>query len=259
MNKNEFFIDVENSYIYSQPKLKNCVRLAVKSILLDVKENNYYYLTKECMAELMGMKPFDHPLKHEVCVVVDSNKNRFILRDIPVFKFDEFGPIYYEMTKNADYEIHVKECEYKNIDVISVNQKLKQRNLESLYTKFSYNYQNKEFVIFNKVEYLNFDGQKNRGKEYLQPIYGYVPFLKDNKIFVSYIVQYIEKDKKGNLEFRLRTNKKINNYLQLSNNLFKRLIKKILFFSSPLIRVSGFYEKISIDKSKLEFYEKLVK
>ena len=143
------FIDLESSYVYAYPKSRDCIRLAVKSILLDVKENNYYYLTKECMAELMGMKPFDHPSKHEVCVIADSNKNSFVIRDIPVFKFDEFGPMYYETTKNADYEMHTNYCEYKNIDVKSVNQKLKQRNLQSLYTRFSYRYQNKEFAIFN--------------------------------------------------------------------------------------------------------------
>ena len=107
MNKINF-VDIENSYIYSHPKLKNCVRLGIKSILLDVKENNYYYLTKECLAELIGIKPFDHPLKLEVCFVGDSNKNRLRIRDIPVFKFDEFGPLYYETTKNADYKIHKK-------------------------------------------------------------------------------------------------------------------------------------------------------
>ena len=251
------FIDLNNSYIYLNPNENNCWRVAIKSILLDVKENTYYYLTKECRAELVGVKPFDHPAKSELCVVVDSNTNRWNIRDIPVFKFNEFGSHYYQFRKDAKDEILIKNCDYKIIDFNNINKRLKQRNLESLYTKFSYEYQNKEFIIFNKVEYLNFDNKKNKEREYLQPIYGYVPFLKDNKIFISYVVRYLEKDKQGDLEFRLRTNQKINRYLPLSNNFIKRIIKKILFFSSPLIKISEFYEKINIDKSKIEFYEKI--
>tara|TARA_Y100001970_G_scaffold289230_1_gene418908 strand:- start:128 stop:889 length:762 start_codon:yes stop_codon:yes gene_type:complete len=250
------FIDLENSYIYLNSNEYNCYRVAIKSILLDVKENTYYYLTKECRAELIGIKPFDHPAKSELCVVVDSDKNRFHIRDISVFKFNEFGSHYYETIKDSDSETLIKMCDYKNIDFINVNKKLKQRNLESLYTKFSYKYQNKEFIIFNKVEYLNFDGKKSKEKEYLQPIYGYVPFLKDNKIFISYVVRYLEQDKQGDLEFRLRINQKINKHLPFSNNFIKTIIKKILFFSSPLIKISEFYEKINIEKSKIEFYEK---
>ena len=57
------FIDLDNSYIYlNDSKKDNGWRLAIKSILLDVTENTYYYLTKECMAELIGDKPFDHKL-----------------------------------------------------------------------------------------------------------------------------------------------------------------------------------------------------
>ena len=247
------FVDLNNSYVYSYPNENNTVLLAIKSILLDVKENTYYYLTKECRAELIGVKPFDHPAKSEICVIFDSNTNRWNIRDIPVFKFDEFGSHYYEFIKDAKDEILIKNCDYNNI-----NKKLKQRNLENLYTKFSYEYQNKEFIIFNKVEYLNFNGKKNKEREYLQPIYGYVPFLKDNKIFISYVVRYLEKDKQGDLEFILRTNQKINRYLPfLSGGFIKRIIKRISLFSSPRIKISEFYEKINIDKSKIEFYEKI--
>ena len=227
------------------------------SVLLDIKENTYYYLTKECRAEQMGTKPFDTIAKSEICVILDSNKNRFNIRDIPVFKFNEFGSHFYEIRKDTDSEILIKMTDYKDIEFIDVNKKLKERNLKSLYTKFSYKYQNKEFIIFNKVEYLNFDGKKYKKKEYLQPIHGYVPFLKDNKIFISYLVRYLEQDKQGDLEFRLRTNQKINNYFPSSNNFIKNIIKKILYISSPLIKISEFYEKINIDKSKINFYEKI--
>ena len=251
------FIDLENSYIYLNPNENNCWRVAIKSILLDVKENTYYYLTKECRAELIGIKPFDHKSKSELCVVVDSDKNKYLIRDIPVFKLNEFGSHYYQTQKNSNDEILIKTCDYKNIDFINVNKKLKQRSLESLYTKFSYKYQNKEFIIFNKVEYLNFDGKKNKEQEYLQPIYGYVPFLKDNKIFISYAVRYLEKDRQGDLEFRLRSNKYIRNYKPIGVSFGTILLRKIISYLPLPIKISEFYEKISIDKSKIEFYEKI--
>lgn len=251
------FLDLENSYIYLNPNENNCRRVVIKSILLDKKENTYYYLTKECLAEQLGIKPFDHKAKSEICVILDSNKNRFNIRDIPVFKFNEFDSHFYQISKDTNSEIFIEMSDYKEIDFIDVNKKLKQRNLKSLYTKFSYEYQNKEFIIFNKVEYLNFDGKNYKKKEYLQPIHGYVPFLKDNKIFISYLVRYLEQDKEGDLEFRLRTNQKINNYFPFSNNFIKNIIKKILYISSPIIKISGFYEKINLIESKINFYEKI--
>lgn len=251
------FIDFDNSYIYLNPNENNCWRVAIKSILLDVKENTYYYLTKECRAEIVGVKPFDHSAKSELCVVVDSNTNRWNIRDIPVFKFNEFGSHYYQFRKDAKDEILIKNCDYKIIDFININKRLKQRNLESLYTKFSYEYQNKEFIIFNKVEYLNFDGKKNKEREYLQPIYGYVPFLKDNKIFISYVVRYLEKDRQGDLEFRLRSNKYIRNYKPIGVSFSTILLRKIISYLPLPIKISEFYEKINIDKSKIEFYEKI--
>ena len=128
-----------------------------------------------------------------------------------------------------------------------------------MFSKITYEYQNKEFIIFNKVEYLNFDGVKNNKREYLQPTYGYVPFLRDDKIYISYFAKYLERDMQGNLEFRIRTNQKLNRLIPYSSNFIYNLIKKILFFSSPIIKIPQFYEKISIKKSKIEFYEKTSK
>ena len=107
------FIDLENSYIYLSPDADNCRRVAIKSILLDVKENTYYYLTKECRAELMDIRPFDHPAKSEICAVIDSSQNAYHIRNIPVFKFDEFGPHFYQTQK-----IPVMKCLLKSVIII---------------------------------------------------------------------------------------------------------------------------------------------
>ena len=37
------FIDLENSYIYIGPNENNCRRVAIMSVLLDIKENTYYF------------------------------------------------------------------------------------------------------------------------------------------------------------------------------------------------------------------------
>jgi hypothetical protein len=247
------FIDLDNSYIYlKNPDKGNSWRLAIKSVLLDITENTYYYLTKECLAELIGEKPFDHEAKSEFLAVVDSNNNAYCIRNSPVL-FNDFDQSAYQINKNIVDGIFIKKRDYKNIDFVNINKKLKKQNLKSLYNKFYYEFQNKKFIIFNKVEYLNY--QKSSLKDYLQPIYGYVPFLKDNKIFISYVVSYLEKERQGNLEFRLRTNQKLKKYLPSYKNKLKLIIKRLFFFSLKRIKISNFYEKISLVKFKANFYE----
>ena len=247
------FIDLDNSYIYLRNSRKsNSWRLAIKSVLLDVNENIYYYLTKECLAELIGDKPFDHQSKSEFIAIIDSNKNAYCIRNLPVI-FDNSNPSTYEINKNLVDGIYIKKRDYKNIGFNIISNKLRKKSLGSLYNKFTYEFQNKKFIIFNKVEYLNYE--KISSKKYLQPIYGYVPFLKDNKIFTSYAVSYLEEESQGNLEFRLRTNQKISNFLDLPKNYFKRIIKKLFFFSPKTIKIPSFYEKISFNKFKINFYE----
>jgi len=250
------FIDLENSYIYIIGN-KNSWRVSIKSILLDVKQKTYFYLTKECRTEKIGIKPFNHKTKAETCFLFDSKKNRYCLRDIPVSTFNEPSHRYYNIYKNCNDEIFIKNCDYKIINFADVSKSLKQRTTKNLYNKISYTYQNKKFIIFNKVEYLNFNGKNNKGEEYLQPIYGYVPFLKGNKLFISYVVKYLGKDQKSNLEFILKTQMKPHKFILYSSNWIKNIIQKIFFFTSPLIRISSFNKKISITKSKLKFYEKI--
>ena len=253
------FIDLDNSYIYNHPFKENACRLTIKSVLLNVSKKKYYYLTKECRAELIGVNPFDHASKSEICNVFDSDNNCLKFREIKSIQMKDFKNFYPKVKNEINNEILIKMCDYKVIDFSNVNKKIKERTLKSLFSKITYEYQNKEFIIFNKVEYLNFDGVKNNQREYLQPTYGYVPFLRDDKIYISYFAKYLERDMQGNLEFRIRTNQKLSRLIPYSSNFIYNLIKKILFFSSPIIKIPQFYEKISIKKSKIEFYEKTSK
>jgi hypothetical protein len=251
------FIDLENSFVFFNPEKKNCWRTSIKSVLLDVKEDTYYYLTKECRAEIVGFKPFDHSSKSELCVVVNNKNKKFLIRNKPIFKFDEFGHHYYEIDKNSFDELNIKKSDYQFIRHDEIKNLLYNRTSKNFYTKFTYQYQNKEFVIFNKVEYINFEGKQNQDTRYLQPIYGYVPFLKDGKIYLSYIVQYLEKNKKGNLEFILRSNQKIKTLISNDTNVIKKILKKLITLYLFKIKISEFVEKISVKKSKVEFFIKL--
>ncbi len=251
------FTDLEKSCVYLNPDEFNCWRVAIKSILIDEQNDREYYLTKECRAEFIGINPFDHPAKSELCVIVDSHYNRWNIRDIPIFKFNEYGNHFYQIKNNKKDEIYIRKSEYKLLKFDEIIKHLHQRSSENLYTKFSYKYQNRNFIIFNKVEYINFKGKKNNGKEYLQPIYGYVPFLKDEKINIGYVVKYLDEQNEGNLELRLRNNQDVKNYLSLENGLLKKVIKKSILFILSFIKISEFCEKISIENSKIEFYEKL--
>ena len=254
------FIDLEESFVYLNPDENNCWRAAIKSILINEITNRKYYITKECRAESIGEKPFDHPAKSEFCVVIDSEHNRWNIRNLPIFKFNEYGNHFYEVkNKNFKDEIYIKKSQYRLLKFNDVINYLKQRSSENLYTKFSYEYQSIKYVIFSRVEYINFKGKKKNGKEYLQPIYGYVPFLKDEKINIGYIVKYLDEENEGNLELRLRNNQDLKNFISRKENYLINFIRKSILFFLSSIKISEFCEKISIENSKIEFFEKLKK
>jgi len=125
-----------------------------------------------------------------------------------------------------------------------------------------YNFQNKKYSIFSKVEYLNFPGSNSKNREldtsFLQPIMGYVPFEKNGKMYIAYVVRYTSPKLEGNLEFRLRKNTSFSNFYYNRNNIKGKLK---LFFLSLLnfIKVSEFDLLVSINNSKYEFFKKTVK
>ena len=84
---------------------------------------------------------------------------------------------------------------------------------------------------------------KNNQREYLQSTYGYVPFLRDDRIYISYLAKYLERDMQGNLEFRIRTNQKLSRLIPYSTNLIYNIIKKILFFLLQLLKFQIFMKK----------------
>jgi len=253
-------LDLENSYVYFNCNTDNCWRTSIKSTLTNVTDNKTIYLTKECRAEKIGQHPFAHEAKSELCIVVKDKNCKYLIRDNPVFKNDDFDSHHYGMHSLKDYkdEVILTKAEYELLDYESVLQHLNKRTLENIYCKLDYIFQNKNYSVFSKVEYINFPGTnvKNRKLDtnYLQPIMGYVPFEKNGKIYIAYVVRYISPKLEGNLEFRLRANTKLSNFYYNDYSLKVRL--KFLLLNFLKIKASEFYERISINKSEYSFYIK---
>tara|TARA_B100000787_G_C16152969_1_gene277488 strand:- start:264 stop:1034 length:771 start_codon:yes stop_codon:yes gene_type:complete len=250
-------LDLNNSYVYLAPNEKNCWRTNIKSFLENHTTNTKYFLTKECRAEKIGDNPFGHPSKSELCTILDNKKNRWYMRNIPFFKINEFGKFFHqkETTELTNDEILLNYLSLKKIDNSKVIEKLESRELKEIYSKISYEYENNTYTITSKVEYINFGGNKNKDSKYVQPICGYVPFIKNENIYIAYFAKYSSELKEGCLEFRLRSNNNLSFYIGMSDNFFKNIIKKIIILFFGKVKVSEFAELISIKKSKLEFFE----
>lgn len=253
-------LDLENSYVFFGYNTENCVRTSIKSTLTNVTDNKTFYLTKECRAEMIGQYPFTHPSKSELCIVVEDKNCKYLIRDNPVFKENDFDSHHYGIhsLKEKKDEVILNKTNYDLLDYKSVLKRLNNRTLENVYCKIDYTFQNKSYSVFSKVEYLNFAGSEVNNRtldtNYLQPIMGYVPFEKNGKIYIAYAVRYISPKLEGNLEFRLRANTKLSNFYYGDYGLKVRL--KFLLLNFLKIKASEFYERISINESEYSFYIK---
>ena len=144
------YIDIEKSYVYLNSSLKNSWRVSIKSILHDIDENTEYYLTKECRAEALGINPFDHKSNSEFLTVVDNKKNRWSIRNIPIFKFNQYGSHYHHVSekKPGECEININKVNYKLINFDEVNSQLKTKSLDCLYSKIFFKYKKKKLFYF---------------------------------------------------------------------------------------------------------------
>ena len=209
---------------------------------------------------MVGQYPFAHPAKSELCIVVEDKNCKYAIRDNPVFKENDFDNLHYDMRSlkvNKD-EVILTKADYEFLDYESIFKHLNNRSLENIYCKLDYTFQNKSYSVFSKVEYINFPGSEVNNRtldtNYLQPIMGYVPFEKNGKIYIAYVVRYISPKLEGNLEFRLRANTKLSNFYYGDDGLKVRL--KFLLLNFLKIKASEFYERISINESEYSFYIK---
>ena len=100
------------------------------------------------------------------------------------------------------------------------------------HSKFEFNKTN--FSIIAKCEYINFsdknvvsmhceDCESKNNCHIIQPVMGYVPFILNGNIHVSYVARYSCKKIDGNLEFILRVGSPMLDYK--SNAFIRNIIK----------------------------------
>ena len=257
------YANLEKSFFFININKDNSWRISTKSLLVNLTDNKKYYLTKECRAEIVGQYPFTHMAKSEFCIIFEDKKLKYLIRNNPVLKKNDFDNHHYDIDslKENEDQVIVTETDYDLLDYNNTLNFLNNRSIENIYCKLDYNFQNKKYSIFSKVEYINFPGSNSKNRKidtsFLQPIMGYVPFEKDGKIYIAYVVRYTSPKLEGNLEFRLRANTKFSNFYYYNHYGFKQKLKKNILKLLNFIKVSEFYERISINESQVKFYKKI--
>ena len=239
------YVNLEKSFLFVNTNKDNISRASVKSLLVNLTDNKKYYLTKESRAEYIGQYPFLHQSKSELCIVLENKKLKYLIRNNPALKKNDFDNHHYDIhpLKENEDKVIVTETDYDLLDYNNTLNFLNNRSIENIYCKLDYNFQNKKYSIFSKVEYLNFPGSNSKNRKldtsYVQPIMGYVPFEKDGKIYIAYVARYTSPKLEGNLELRLRANANFSDFNYTSNNL-KGKLKRFLVSLLNFIKVSEF-------------------
>ena len=83
-------VNLGKSFVFVNTNKDCCWRVSVKSLLINLTDNKKYYLTKECRAEIVGQYPFTHPNKSEICIIFEDKKIKYLIRDNPVLKKNDF-------------------------------------------------------------------------------------------------------------------------------------------------------------------------
>ena len=239
-------IHLESSFIFfiSEDRIDQC-RVNIKTILRNETKNKNYFLVKECRAEAIDKNPFkNHSGRYEYLGIVHE-KALFLRHKSFGNQINSELPIEYN-----DIKINSKKVKLlKNTDVVEI---LKKRKEEKIFCKINFNFENFNYSIISECEYINFPGPTHNNKqEFLQPILGYIPFIINGKIYVSYVVTHVADNIESDLDILVRD--KFPIYTHFDNNLVKNCIKlvlnKLLFF----LRKNEFEKYISV-KSKIQFY-----
>ncbi len=112
------YIDFESSYAFVRLEAECAWRISVQSLLINLTDNKKYYLTKEWRAEDIGQYPFTIKAKHETCVIFEDSKLKYLIRDNPVLKKNDFDNQHYQIIpikENADKAI-ITETDYDLLD-----------------------------------------------------------------------------------------------------------------------------------------------
>lgn len=157
-------INLERSFFFVNTNKDNSWRTSAKSLLINLTDNKKYYLTKECRTEIVGQHPFTHPVKSEFSIVFEDKKLKHVIRNKPILKKKDFDFNHYSIhsLKENENKIILTETDYDLLDYNNILNILNNRILENIYCKLDYNFQNKKYSIFSKVEYINFPGTNSK-------------------------------------------------------------------------------------------------
>ena len=249
-------INLTKSYVFFN--FRTSWRANINSILINENENKTYYLVKECRSESISENPFLYSGKYEFLNIVEKDRNNYFIRTSLI---SSKGTI-----KKASLEgIKVIE-ELSNIKILSPNEvfeTLLKKDKKDIFCKIYFEFNKTNFSITTKCEYINFadkgivgklckDCESKNNCHIIQPIMGYVPFILNGNIHVSYVARYSCKKKDGNLEFILRVSSPIFDYKSNAfiRNIIKFILNKLLFFTKK----NEFQKRISIKKSNIVYF-----
>ena len=252
-------INLNNSFIFSSANT-NVMRLKIKSILINKNKNEVFYLTKECRSELIGKNPFLNTQRYEYLPIFTQSGKFLTLRNQALdFIFRSRKNHKYQISStnfNESHKIVLRQDEIEILELGEINSKLKTRSTDQFFCRIEYKFAGQNFICLSNCDYLNFDyseNTENKNQIYLQPISGYVPFEKDDKIYASYMARYISNNYQGNLNFLLR-NENTPFDASKGNFVFK-LIKIFLNYSLFFLKKNEFCDYISIENSKITFFK----
>jgi hypothetical protein len=225
LNLNNSFADLGGS---------NMWRVNVVSYLKS--GNREFYLLKECRAEIIGKHPFFVTATkgtgkgfspYEFLCIAEKpnsmNTYRTSSADLNVETLSE--------NTGQEFKLNLQYENVKFLDFEEVHDYLKNKININIFCEIRYEFEGEKNVILTKCEYINYSSELDE-KKFCQPIMGYVPFILNNKINVAYVVNFIEKDNSGNLEFLLREKTPLFNQGngKTTSRIIKTILNKLLFF-----------------------------
>ena len=209
-------INIHKSFIHIVGKRSFC-RTNIKSILST--ENKFFFLVKECRAELVGEHPFFHPGRYEFLGIIEDDKTHFIRTSVVDSNKGNVQLNAQQKNKKYIVESNVNYLSFEKIHEIVSSGKT-----NNIYCEIEYEYEAIKYSLISKCEYINYNIEGNDDK-YLQPIMGYVPFILKNQLRYGYVVLYINEKKNGYLEFLLNEKTAIFS-VNTKQNLIRLFIKK---------------------------------
>ncbi len=239
-------IDINKSFIHFFTSEDMGWRTNIKSVLSSKSKN--FFLVKECRAETMSQRPFfNHQGRYEFLAIVENDKVHVIRTSATDgnknnIKLDT-------SLKNIKYKIENK---INPLRFEEVHEILLTGKTINIYCEIEYEHEGIKYSLISKCEYLNYSLKKNSNK-YVQPIFGYVPFIDKNEIKYGYVVLKTHENNNGYLEFLLNEKSSIFD-VNSNQNLLKLYIKKFLNTLLFFYKKNDFTKLVSIKESKINFF-----